>query len=112
MKHIIYKNFNIYYRQTNFYPDFRGHDTYVYMLDFGQSITIKEKPEDNVIDNDFAKYIFNIRQTGESQILINSYFLIKTDMIDKSEVSQVGEIYNAIENVDNSNLIITVKPGK
>lgn len=109
IKHITYKNFNDSIRYTNFYPDFRGHDTYVYMLDFGQAINILEKPDDIEIENDFGKYIFNIKQTSENQVLINSYFLIKLDMVDKMDILQVGEIYRAIENIDHSELIIAPK---
>jgi len=51
IKHIISKDIIIESRHTNFHPDFVGYDSYAYMLDFGQPVTIQTKPKEYNIDN-------------------------------------------------------------
>lgn len=103
MKHVICNNFSIENRFTDYYPDFLGTDTYAFMLEFDQSVSIAKSPENIDINNDFGNFNFTVKQMGENKILINSYFLIKSLFVRKENIEHVALIYNAIENNNTTN---------
>jgi hypothetical protein len=112
IKHVVYTAFESDNRFTDFYPDFPGYDSYVYLLDFNQPVTIVFKPEDNTIDNDFAKYTFNIQQSSENQILINSYYLVKSKMVKNLDCLHVKEVYSSIEETQKAILKVSINNQK
>ena len=99
-KHIIYEGFSSISRQTGFYPDFTGSDSYAFMLQFDNPVTLDPTIEEIKLDNEFGIFTFCIKQTGPTHILINSYFLTKQPFIEKSQISSVEEIFKTIENTE------------
>lgn len=97
IRHVIYKDFNSGDRFTDFYSDFVGTDTYNYMLEFDKAVLITEIPESIAIDNDFGIYKFDVKQMGETKLLISSYFLVKSHLVSKENIADVVLIFNAIE---------------
>lgn len=97
IKHAIYKGFSSEDRFTDFYSDFPGNDTYSFMLEFDQTVSFTENPDNIDIDNDFSTYKFSINQMGDNKVLISSYFLVKSFLVKKENINQVAEIFNAIE---------------
>jgi len=102
IKHIIIENVESNTRFTDFYPDFLGSDTYAYMLQFPFPVEILSENLNVNIDNEFAKFTFDIKQTSPNQVLINSYFLTKKPVISNLKFNDVVTIYKSIEETENS----------
>lgn len=99
-KHPYNKNLNPHFRFTDYYPDFLFSDTFVYMLKFDQPIKMTTNVNDISINNMFAFYSFSIKQTSPEQYMITSYLLIKSPKVCKTNIMEVAEIFDAIENVN------------
>lgn len=108
IKHIIYPDFDSTHRYTDFYPDFMGTDTYAYMINFDKPIEIKSKPENINLDNNYGSFSFSVSQPKENQVLIMSYYLIKTIKVEKDNIEEVAEIFKAIETLNNAQIIFSV----
>jgi hypothetical protein len=106
IKHVYYENFDTTYRFTNFFADFAGSDTFAYMLEFDQPVSVVELPENIDIENDFGVFKFAVQQTDENKILINSYFLHKLIEVKKEDIHRVAEIYHAIESLNQATLML------
>ena len=107
--HVIYENFNSMGRQSDFFPDFVGSDTYACMLEFSRDIDFVLPPEEISLDNEFGIYKFSTQQTAPNKILINSYFLIKQPYIEHSKTAAVEEIFKAIEKTESCTFTVTGK---
>ncbi len=101
IKHVIIDDFVSTPRFTDFYPDFTGSDTYAFMIDFKQPVTLLEVHE-VTLNNIYGEYTFSIKQVNDSRILINSYFMVKSRSIHKYQIGNVAEIFQAIEESDDS----------
>jgi hypothetical protein len=108
IKHIYYPDLNATHRYTDFFADFSGSDTFAYMLEFDSPVSLIGKPETIHIENDFGLYKFNIEQTGERNILVSSFFLNKQTMVSKNEIFKVAELYSAIEEANQTHLLINI----
>ena len=106
IKHIYYENIHTKARFTDFYADFPNSDIFNYMIQFDAPVAIAEMPAPIEIDNAFGIYKFTVNQTNERGILVTSYFLAKSTKINKAEISQVQEIYNAFEQLKSSKLLV------
>ncbi|NOX46323.1 MAG: hypothetical protein GXO89_05030 [Chlorobi bacterium] len=106
IKHIIYRGFKAENRFTDFYADFTGTDSYAWMLEFDQTVSFYNLPENMEVNNNFGTYKFSIKQMDDNKLLISSYFKIKSNQIKKNNIEQVAHIYNAIE--DNSKILLTI----
>lgn len=107
IKHVIWDEFKNEFRFTDFYSDFTGHDTFAYMLEFDQAVSLVEVSENTDIDNDFGTYKFSIKQLSENKLLLSSYFMIKSHLVKKENIDQVANIFNTIE--ENNNVILKLK---
>ena len=77
-RHVIYRDLQPETRFTDFYPDFSGTDSWAYMITFDEPVEIVSKPEAINIDTEFGKFVFEIKQPTETQLLVNSYFAVKS----------------------------------
>ncbi len=77
-RHVIYRDLQPETRFTDFYPDFSGTDSWAYMITFNEPVEIVSKPEAINIDTEFGKFVFEIKQPTETQLLVNSYFAVKS----------------------------------
>ncbi|MFH0895845.1 MAG: DUF3857 domain-containing protein [Bacteroidota bacterium] len=102
--HIITKGIVSNYRFTDYYPDFCGSDTYMYMIQFEQAVKVTGKTQNFHIENAFGTYTFSISQNDPKQIVVSSYFLIKSPRVEKQNFNFVKEIFNAIEKIDLSEI--------
>lgn len=107
--HPVFENFNGENRYTDFYSDFPGSDTYSYMIEFDEAVSIVQSPENIQFDNNFGTYEFSIKQIDDHKLLINSYYLVKSFVVKKENISQVSTIFNAIEKNKQSKLVLKVK---
>ena len=99
------------FRYTDFYPDFTGSDSWAYMISFNEPIEVVEEPEVFMIEDEFGKFVFSIKQTGEKHLLINSYFATESYKVESADIQQVKDIYKAILNSRDCKLIIRAKEG-
>ena len=106
--HVIYENFISENRQTDFYPDFLGSDSFAYMLVFDREVSLESEQKNISIDNEFGIFTFNIKQVSPTRILLNSYFLTKQPQIKASKTSIVEAIYKSIAAAENTILEIHV----
>ncbi len=112
IKHVYIPGLKAEYRQLNFYPDFPGSDSWAYMISFPDAIEILEMPGPIEIDNEYGTYKFSVKPMGDRQILVNSYFQVKTVFVDKKEIQNVTSIFDQIGQTDTSRIkfkTVTVK---
>ena len=100
--HVIYKNLKTENRQLDFYPDFKGNDTYTYLLKFNKNIELVAPFEKVNISNEFANLIIEINKTDANTLTIQSMFVTKTDKISPDKIQQVKEVYDKIEELNKS----------
>ena len=108
-RHVIYRDLQSETRFLDFYPDFSGTDSWAYMITFNEPVEIVTKPDAINIDTEFGKFVFEIKQLNETQLLVNSYFAVKTLMVKKENISAVEDIYQAILKSENSRFIVSRK---
>ena len=104
--HIIYEDFISEHRETDFYPDFLGSDSFAFMLVFDREVSLESEQKNISIENEFGIFTYNIRQVSPTKILLNSYFLTKQPHIKASRTSTVEEIYKSIETTEKTILEI------
>ena len=107
--HVIYKDFNIKYRHLDFYPDFCGQDSYVYYLKFNKNIKLLSSFKNMDIQNDFGELKFSVEQTQANAVKISSFFTVKNSVIAVDKIETVKEIYDKIQNMNNSYLVFTLE---
>lgn len=108
--HVVYPNFTSINRILNFYPDFKSQDRYKYILKFDMPVRLKSNPDHLVdISNEFGKYQFSIKQTSDTEIEIESYYAVLTDMVLAEKTKFVEEIFKSIETSENMILEVVIK---
>lgn len=98
-RHIVYPGFLSINRITDFYPDFQGSDKYFYLLNFDKNIELIDFPTKINIENKLGTFIFNLQQTDKNKLLITSFFVTKGKVIPAANISDVEEIFGAINSV-------------
>ncbi|MCB0807339.1 MAG: hypothetical protein KDC05_16215 [Bacteroidales bacterium] len=111
VNHVIFADLIEGSRYTDFYPDFTGSDSWAYMISFNEPLEIVEEPEVFQVENEFGRFVFNIKQTGEKQLLINSYFATESHKVESADIQKVKDIYKAILKSGECKLIIRSKEG-
>ncbi|MFK7906958.1 MAG: hypothetical protein AB8B69_17625 [Chitinophagales bacterium] len=105
IRHIFHEGFEAQNRDLPYYPDFMGQDSYAYQVEFEQPIAIKAfKDLPLVLENDFAKYTFNIEQQNEKTILIQSDFVVKSGMVMPEKAKEVELIHRAMKEVEGAKI--------
>ncbi len=108
--HIIHDDFEDRNRDLPYYPDFQGRDTYTYQLEFNHPITTKDfKDLPLVLENNFAKYVFNIEQQDDYKLLIRSDFTVKPHSISPKDAKKIELIYRAIQEVEKAEIVVKLK---
>jgi hypothetical protein len=107
--HVIYNDFDTTYRQLDFYPDFYGKDSYVYYLEFDKNIKLISSFERTNIKNEFGELIISVEQIKPNAVKISSYFVITNNKITVDKVKTVKEIYDNIQKMNNSYLILKLE---
>lgn len=108
INHVIYNSFDKENRVLDFYPDFEGSDKYTYEINFDKDIELIKCLPDIVIQNDFGLYIFKAKQISARKILLTSSFAQKSKKVIAAKISNVTEIYDAIEKAENQRLVLKV----
>ncbi len=103
-QHIITNQLHANARKLNFYPDFKGKDTYSYNITFTKNIEIIKPIENITIDNDFGNLIISISHNQPNTLMITSYFLTKTDKVPPDNIKQVEAIYNKIKELNQATI--------
>jgi len=104
-RHIIYNDIESGSRNLNYFPDFKGKDTYSYIVTFSKNIEIVKPIENINIENDFGTLIITCSQNQPNSIMISSYFLTKTDKIPADKISQVQSIFAKIQELNNQSIV-------
>ncbi|QQS30711.1 MAG: hypothetical protein IPM47_07225 [Sphingobacteriales bacterium] len=113
IQHVIVEGLNVRKRTLPFYSDFTGTDTYNYYLEFDRDIYIEAfKDLPLAINNDFGTYSFDIRQTKENSISIQSVFKTKAERIPADGMFAVEEVYKYIRQMENASVTIFAGSGK
>lgn len=102
--HVIYGNMEVANRQTAFYPDFLGRDTYNYMLQFDKEVEIVNSLEKITINNDFAELIIEITQLSPNQIRISSVYSVIAEKVPAEKIQDVKTVFDKIEKLNNYTL--------
>ncbi|NOR86307.1 MAG: hypothetical protein GQ527_01730, partial [Bacteroidales bacterium] len=103
-QHIIYKDLKIKNRQLDFYPDFYGQDSYVYLIQFDRNVAIVSSVENTEIRNEFGELMIKIEQIKPDVIKISSLFSVTNYKITADKIVLVKDIYNRIEELSNSSI--------
>ena len=106
LKHIYYENMDADHRFTRYHADFLGSDSFNYMIVFDQPVKMISAPDTLKIDNQFGTYQFDISRADANKILVSSFFLTKSLVIEPSEITQVTGIFDAIEQTSHSELVV------
>ena len=106
-KHIYYPALLNTYRFTDFYADFLGTDTYMYILKFDKPVLLLSPAEEIKIDNGFGNYTYKVDQIDEYQIKLTSFFSVNSNKIKANNIIQVKDIYSGI--LSNKELVLKVK---
>ncbi|MDO9511570.1 MAG: DUF3857 domain-containing protein [Bacteroidales bacterium] len=107
--HIIYTGFDTLNRQLDFYPDFKGKDTYVYLLKFDKNVRLLNAPVDVSITNELGELTILFEQPSPDALKISSYYSVVSPKISRSNIRAVKELYEKIESLNNSTIIFTVE---
>ena len=102
--HIIYPDFNISNRQMDFYPDFMGTDSYVYLTQFNKNIKLLKDFEKVDIKNDFGRLTISLEQAGPNMLKISSYFAVAKKKVSVENIKNVKDIYQEIQKLNNSSI--------
>ncbi len=108
-RYIIYDNIDSCGRQQDFYPDFPGRDSYVYMIKFDKPVSLLNCIDNIRIDNEFGELIIKTKQQGPDAIRITSFFSTNKRKIAADKISEVTEIYDKIEELDKSSLMLRLE---
>ncbi len=102
--HIIYPNFDTTGRQLDFYPDFRGIDSYVYYIQFNKDVRLIESIKNIKINNAFGELIINVVQANPNTIKLSSSFKTISDSVDVHHMAAVQEIFDNLQRLNQGNL--------
>ena len=109
-RHIIYENFDAKNRETDFYPDFVGRDTYRYYIEFDKPITVKTfKDLPLEIENELGNYKFDIQQMSPTSLIIQSDLQVTKPKIEAEKTLDVEKIFKTIQQVENASLEIILE---
>ncbi len=106
--HIIYSDFETEDRQLDFYPDFCGKDTYMYMIQFDKNIKLVGSTEPVEISNAFGKYSFIVEQISQNTVKITSNFIVLNNIVPVENIDSVKDIYSIIQKSNNDKLFFVI----
>lgn len=99
------KNFTADNRHLDYYPDFQSHDIHRYFIHFDHKIKpIDPERFSKKIENDFAIYEIKLTQTGENDLLLESSYIIKANVVKASQTNFVETIFDAIHSLNSTPL--------
>jgi len=107
--HIIYNDLDINNRKLDFYPDFCGKDSYVYYIQFNKNIKLISTFDTTEIKNEFGELTISIEQVSPDAVKISSFFVTTNDGITAGKIIKVKEIYNKIQELNNSFLLFKIE---
>jgi hypothetical protein len=87
-------------RSISYYPDFKGKDTYSYIVTFNKNIELLKPVENINIDNDFGDFVISFAQNQPNSLIISSYFLTKADKVAPEKISEVKSIFSKIKELN------------
>jgi hypothetical protein len=93
-------NLNSETRITNYYPDFKGKDTYSYIITFNKNIELLNQIENINIENNFGNFVISFSQNQPNTLIISSFFLTKTDKVTPDKFSDVTSIFTKIQELN------------
>jgi hypothetical protein len=94
---IIDDEFSAVNRRLNYYPDFKSEDVHRFMLQFDQPVILLDVESlRDTISNAYGYYLVSAEQKDGNKILIETKFLINSDMISPSKAHDVDAIFNKI----------------
>lgn len=104
------RNFTSENRHLDYYPDFQSQDIHRYFIHFDHKIKpIELDGFSKKIENDFAIYEIKLTQTGESDVLLESSYIIKTNVVKASQTNSVETIFDVIHALNSSSLKFTIQ---
>ena len=103
--HIIYTDFDTTRRQLDFYPDFRGKDSYVYFIQFDKNVHLISSVKKVKINNAFGELIIDVEQVNPNAIKLSSSFKTIGSKVEVNQLYAVQEIYNNIQTLNQSYLL-------
>lgn len=99
--HIIPDDFSAKGRLLSYYPDFKGTDTYKYLIEFDQPVTLLNAADFKTdIQNVLGRLTINVEQYQPNAILVESYFLQKTDRLPADQAKDAEAIFTAIRKLN------------
>ena len=96
--HIYLEGFSSKNRTLAYYPDFMFQDEIKYVLEFDEPVAIDEATAQAVqLNGAYGTYTFTITQLDDKHVELRSYFHINRERIEANSVSDVSQVYGAIE---------------
>jgi hypothetical protein len=94
----------------NTYLDYSYSDFFMYIMTFPGEIEVLGLDQSTLaIDNDFGKYLFDIKTSSSNKIIIQSNYVISKDRIPKEEQEKIEEINNQLKEITNKRLLLKIK---
>ncbi len=93
-------------RTLAWFPDFVHQDRYKYFVKFNTAVNLIRFPDPVEIQNEHCVYKFNISLVQEDVILIESAFVMKSEMIPPGETVQLESIFEAMKKIDRELLLV------
>ncbi|KAA3648972.1 MAG: hypothetical protein DWP98_07855 [Bacteroidetes bacterium] len=96
-------------RSLDYYTDFTGSDTYVYLLKFNKDVAVSNKEVLTKVKNKFGIYHFELTQLDSRSIKVSSYFLADKSVVEAKAIGNVVDVYSAINNIQDDSLKLLIK---
>ena len=93
----------------DYYIDFAYSDYFSFYLNFPKNIQVLGLEDNSFqVENDYLKYTFNVTQSKENQLKLNSVYTVKKDFIPKSEYENLKSVHDEIRKKKNKSFLIKV----
>jgi hypothetical protein len=105
--HIIDEDFSAAGRHLNYYPDFQFQDSHTFILKFDNKIALLNGADlEKKISNAFAEYFIKVTTIDETNIRIESSYIVKPEYVPTEYAKDVQDVFDAVKSLENSSLIV------
>ena len=98
-------------RWLTYFPDYPHNDSFKYYLVFDEDVELvnAENLNHRVVHQQIGAYLANAKQISPKIILLESKYLLGGAEVEKSNIPNLSEIYEAMERGDNEPIMVRVK---
>ncbi len=95
-------------RNLDFYPDFKGTDTYSYIIQFTKPVQLKQQYQKIEMNNSLGNLVISIEQPQPNTIKITSYLSVIPEKVIADKIMDVKEIFDAIQKLNKQTIEFSI----